>query len=191
MEDDVSSQLHPPRLRRGWSSARAFAASSTRVGARGFARARTMAGTMLARSSIASLAMLALSCGATSAPPPRASAPAPSAGASGDEWSRSSWEDRHDTMTWVVLPNMARLFQAHAKSELPTLACVTCHGPNAEAVHYEMPNGLPPLDPQHMPTAASSPTARFMIEEVTPTMKDLLGVSSFGCFNCHPSKGTP
>ncbi len=68
MEDDVSSQLHPPRLRRGWSSARAFAASSTRVGARGFARARTMAGTMLARSSIASLAMLALSCGATSAP---------------------------------------------------------------------------------------------------------------------------
>jgi hypothetical protein len=136
----------------------------------------------------------ALSCvvlvsGLASCVKPSPVAPSPSAP---DEWARATWEERHDPMTWVVLPNMARLFQAHDKTQFPELACVTCHGENAERVHYRMPATLPALDPRHMPTAETSAKAKFMIEEVTPTMQSLIGASTFGCFHCHPSRaGTP
>ena len=56
----------------------------------------------------------------------------------------------------------------------------------------------PPLDPAHMPDPREGPDAeiaKFMYEEVTPTMADLLGVTvgdlrsgrGFGCFSCHPT----
>jgi hypothetical protein len=111
-----------------------------------------------------------------------------------------SWEDRHDAMTFAVLPNMARLFQGFYHSPDPDMTCRTCHGAAAERVRYKMPNGLPPLDPAHLPSEDSpdpkeARVARFMIEEVTPQMADLLGVpvydpatrTGFSCFRCHPS----
>lgn len=91
-------------------------------------------------------------------------------------------------MTWLVLPNMARLFRQHDASPMPTLACVSCHGKNAEAIQYRMPADLPALDPAHLPAPETSATARFMIEEVTPTMQELLGARSFNCFRCHPAR---
>lgn len=112
-----------------------------------------------------------------------------------------SWEDRHDEMTWVVLPNMARHFQAFTGAADATLTCRTCHGPNPESVSYRMPRELPALDPQHLPepndTDPRGRTAKFMIDTVTPAMADLLGEPlydaktqrGFGCFKCHPAVG--
>ena len=118
-----------------------------------------------------------------------------------DEWSVLSWEDRHDTMTFAVLPNMARAFQRFAGSPDPDMTCATCHGADAELAHYAMPRGLPSLDPAHLPDRNSADPkeaklAKFMFDEVTPAMTDLIGAprydretkQGFSCFNCHPSR---
>ena len=110
-----------------------------------------------------------------------------------DRWRALSWEQRHDVMTFSVLPNMAHAFQRFAGTADPELTCRTCHGHDAEAVEYKMPRDLPPLDPRHLPDATNrdpriARTAKFMIDEVTPGMADLLGVdrATFTCFACHP-----
>jgi hypothetical protein len=135
------------------------------------------------------LALLAAACAGGPAPvPPKLAAAAPRAD---DEWTAMSWEDRHDTMTWLVLPAMGRLLQAHDEKRWPDLTCRTCHGADAEEVHYKMPHGLPPLDPAHMPdpkspVAKEARTAKFMAEEVVPRMREMLGAPQLSCFTCHP-----
>jgi hypothetical protein len=120
--------------------------------------------------------------------------------ADNDEWSRATWEERHDVMTFAVLPNMARSFQRFRGASVPDLTCRSCHGLDAEAVAFKMPHGLSALDPQHLPVPGSaSPRARmaqFMFDVVVPEMTELIGVEGydrrtgrgFGCFNCHPGK---
>ena len=110
-----------------------------------------------------------------------------------------SWEERHDLMTFLVLPNMARLFQGFEGKPDPDLTCRSCHGADAEEVRYKMPHGLTPLDPGRLPSPSSpdpkqARIARFMAEEVTPRMAAMLGLEpydsrtgqGFGCFGCHP-----
>jgi hypothetical protein len=142
---------------------------------------------------------LIVACGAgPHRPPPSPTPPAPAAS---DAWSTLTWEERHDTMTFTVLPNMARLFQRFKGTDAPTMTCTTCHGTDAEEARYAMPRGLPALDPKHMPTADDSDPrrarmAKFMIDEVTPTMADLLDTPrydprtgrGFSCFRCHPAR---
>jgi len=108
-----------------------------------------------------------------------------------DEWSQLSWEDRHDVMTWAVEPNMGRVFWHFDGKVAPELTCRSCHGKDAEAVHYKMPNGLPALDPAHMPSATSADakearTVILMQDEVVPKMRELLGAPQLSCFTCHP-----
>jgi hypothetical protein len=139
-------------------------------------------------------AILAATSGCAAPRPLAATAPAraPSATqASEDEWTPLSWEDRHDLMTWAVLPNMGRVFWKFEGKAAPEMSCRTCHGKDAEAVAYKMPNGLPALDPAHMPsaTSANAKEARmvtFMQDEVVPKMRDLLGAPQLSCFTCHP-----
>ncbi len=110
-------------------------------------------------------------------------------------WPKLAWEDRHELMTFTVLPNMAQTWQAFSKTDAPTLTCRTCHGANAEAGHYAMPNpNLAKLDPRH-PTSKTSTDANearwttFMTDEVVPQMTALLDAPpSFGCFACHTQK---
>lgn len=151
---------------------------------------------------VAAVTVLA-SCGSAPATPPAIAPHAPQSapGASvpaSDDWAKASWEDRHDTMEFVVHPSMARLFQKHDRKPAPDLTCRSCHGADAETVQYKMPHGLPALDPAHLPDGsgndARAKTAKFMIEEVTPAMIELLEVApwdsktkrGFGCFSCHP-----
>jgi hypothetical protein len=103
-----------------------------------------------------------------------------------DDWHPLTWEERHDAMTFRVLPNMARLFQRFQHKPVPDMTCRTCH---AEEVKYAMPHGLPVLDPAHMPDP-HDPRVRFMTDEVAPTMADLVGIdrANFSCFDCHPRK---
>jgi hypothetical protein len=146
------------------------------------------------RTPLRALGFVAL-CGVACHAP--ASVPPPSQVA----WSTTSWEDRHDVMTFAVLPNMARTFQRFKGSADPDMTCRTCHGNDAELVHYAMPHGLPALDPEHLPDPngpdpKQARMAKFMTDEVTPAMADLLGVPlaadrdpkhGFTCFRCHPS----
>lgn len=90
-------------------------------------------------------------------------------------------------MTWVVLPNLARTFQRWKKSDDPTLTCRSCHGKDGEEVGYRMPHGLPAL--ARIPVAGDptlTPTERFMMDEVTPQMRELLGAPNLSCGACHP-----
>lgn len=91
-------------------------------------------------------------------------------------------------MTFAVLPNMARAFQRFRGTESPEMTCRTCHGEDAEQVAYKMPHGLPALDRARLPQPGDSPIAKFMIEEVTPQMKELLGGKEVTCFTCHPAE---
>ena len=143
------------------------------------------------------LALALVLCGCAAAP----AAPRPPVEAERlPPWESLSWEQRHDRMTWVVHPQMARLFQSFKETAAPELTCRTCHGADAEQAGYTMPRGLPRLDPAHLPDPnGRQPDARiakFMADEVTPRMADLLGVErfdartgrGFGCFGCHPSQ---
>jgi hypothetical protein len=110
-----------------------------------------------------------------------------------DTWRGLDWDARHDRMTWTVLPNIARAFQRYRGEAAPSLACVTCHGSDAEAVHYKMPHGLPALDPERLPRESSpdereAKIARFMNREVVPEIRELMGSPSVSCFTCHPKK---
>ena len=120
-----------------------------------------------------------------------AAGPGPSAPHAGssivrDDWRPLSWEERHDAMTFRVLPNMAREFQHSQRKAAPDMTCRTCHGEDAERVAYAMPHGLPALDLTRLDR--SEPMVRFMTDQVTPTMADLLGVDrrQFTCFGLPP-----
>jgi len=139
-------------------------------------------------------AALVAACGATQAPASTTRAPVtPASSAHGpapsnDEWASLSWEERHDVMTWSLLPAMMPVMQRTFATKDPELTCRTCHGANAEAVAYKMPNGLPPLDPAHLPTGKIADAMR---RDVTPLLSDILSKAET-CFSCHPSaKGAP
>lgn len=129
--------------------------------------------------------------GVVATPVPVVGAPAPttaplasSSPAREDRWAALTWEQRHDVMTWMVLPNMGRAFQKFHGSPNAVLTCRSCHGMDAEKVGYAMPNGLPALDPAHLP-GNDSTVARFMREHVVPEMSDLIE-KQVTCFSCHP-----
>ena len=87
---------------------------------------------------------------------------------SGDNaWALRSWEDRHSTMTFAMLPNMARRFRDHRGEPNATLTCMTCHGDAAESVRYAMPADLPALDPEawELGTAAEAVLATGRVDE--------------------------
>lgn len=103
-----------------------------------------------------------------------------------DTWSQESFVDKHETMTFVVLPNLARSFAAFRGDKVPKLRCTSCHGENAERVKYKMPNdAVRALDPNHLPGVDDGPWPKFMIEDVMPAMKEMTGDPHLTCFSCH------
>jgi hypothetical protein len=155
------------------------------------------------------LALLA-GCGSRT-PPPRAERPRPGAlpplpvvHGPPDPWDDMAYGARKDYMIRSIRPVMAKLFRGYDPLRFADFGCHTCHGPDANERHHEMPNQLPPLwptgSPEQQQTVALHPEiARFMFNRVRPTMRDLLGLddfdpetgTGFGCFNCHPHGDTP
>ena len=129
------------------------------------------------------LAIAALSC-ATPAPSP----PKPSVH---DGWAPMSFVDKHEVMTFTVLPELGRAFMEFKGAKVAKLRCTSCHGANAEAVHYQMPNGLDPLDPDDMPKKSDGPMPAFMIDTVLPQMKEITGDPTLTCFSCHAKRTGP
>jgi len=115
-------------------------------------------------------------------------------------WSELDHDARAHHMTRQVMPAMTELFAAHDGERYGDFSCATCHGADAAERHYAMPNpSLPVLYPTgtigQMQTVDRNPVAvRFMFNQVTPAMRQLLGASEldvatgsgFTCFACHP-----
>ncbi len=103
-----------------------------------------------------------------------------------DHWSKLGFEDRHAVMTFTVLPNMGRTWRDFRGTVYPEMTCRTCHGKDAEAVSYRMPNpALPPIDPKKPPPGRMT---EFMKTKMVPDMLDLLGTTPehLTCNTCHP-----
>ena len=113
-------------------------------------------------------------------------------------WARMTDREKGAYMHDTVLPTMTSLLQAYDPAHFTEVTCATCHGANARAVHFHMPNGIAPL-PAFGTPAAQERMARqhrayeFMGTRVVPVMAQLLGQQpynpqthqGFGCFNCH------
>jgi hypothetical protein len=117
-------------------------------------------------------------------------------------WARMTDQQKGQYMAQAVMPAMTALLQAYDPAHFATVTCATCHGANARAVHFHMPNALPALPAFGTPAATQRMAAQhrmyeFMGTRVTPAMAQLLGTQpynpqthqGFGCFNCHPHEG--
>ena len=126
------------------------------------------------------LALLLCACGATqTVAAPRAPRE--------NRWASMSWEARHERMTFAMLPSMATRLREFRGTEEAELACVSCHGMDAEAVDYRMPRGLPALDPAAMP---EGDVATFMADVVVPAADRIMRAGgTTTCFTCHPRGG--
>ena len=112
-------------------------------------------------------------------------------------WHDMSDEARVDWMVGQVLPIAAQDFSTYDADRYSSVTCATCHGSNADAVHYHLPSPqLPVLPAPGSPDwerMSHTPVFTFMHEVVTPTMAAQLGEepynpatnSGFGCFECH------
>src|SRR5689334_5510980 len=97
---------------------------------------RSAGGSMSLRWTMALAALAALAACARPRAPEPAAASAPSApmAQAQDEWTPLTWEERHDVMTFAVLPTMARLFQRFEAAKYHEMTCGTCHGADYEDV---------------------------------------------------------
>lgn len=120
-----------------------------------------------------------------------------------EPWEGMSPEAKGQWMSEQVLPRMRERFQAFDGERYATVSCATCHGPGAAAGEFEMPStSLPALPPTGSPEQQAmvrqyGPMARFMFQQVLPTMQTLVGGEEFdeetgegfSCFACHPHQG--
>ncbi len=126
-------------------------------------------------------------------------AAAPADGGPPMPWATMTHEQKADYMEHTVMPEMRSMFQAQNPTRFARFTCGTCHGANARAVNFHMPNGIAPLDPARVPAMFSThtPMNDFMTQHVWPRMTQLLGAQpynpethqGFGCFGCHGTRG--
>lgn len=96
-----------------------------------------------------------------------------------------------------VLPDFKARFQAYDPVKYANFGCGSCHGPNAAARNYAMPNP----DSEPLPLDGTLAYARkqdskateFMLDSIHPRMAELLGEprysetepNGFRCTRCH------
>jgi hypothetical protein len=135
---------------------------------------------------------------AETAPAPLASDPRGGPGAPRIPWAQKTRGERVEFMGLYFFPKMKTVFREQTLA-LP-FRCQTCHGENMEEADFRMPNGLHPLpsdDPLKAALAEDEPAARFMVEQVVPTMNELLGKDDardsarVACLDCHATRVAP
>lgn len=144
------------------------------------------------------VALGSLGCGGAETPPAETANEHVIAGPP-KPWTEMDTNERRRYMAEHVLPTMAELFTDFDAERYADFSCTTCHGDNAGAVGFHMPNRLPLLWPSGTPeqrrmVELQPDMARFMFNRVLPTMTQLLGQpawnneekTGFSCFNCHP-----
>ncbi len=127
---------------------------------------------------------------------PAPATPPPSADGKID-WKTMTKEQKSDHMKKVFMPKMAELLKGYDGKKWQNVTCATCHGEGAKLGKFVMPNPkLPTLSftdgfKKHMTKDAKM--TKFMMEQVTPTARELLNQpafdpaahTGFGCGNCH------
>lgn len=116
-------------------------------------------------------------------------------------WATMNHEQKMEYMEHTVMPEMTRMFQEFDGHRFERFTCGTCHGANARAVNFHMPNGIAPLDPSRIPAMFASQDRMevFMTQRLWPRMTELLGAQrynpethqGFGCLGCHGMRGAP
>ncbi|MBM4361730.1 MAG: hypothetical protein FJ104_03540 [Deltaproteobacteria bacterium] len=137
-------------------------------------------------------ASLGFAC--STGPGPRVPAGGPGLGAPRVPFRDKTREERAAFMAAHVVPEMKRVFAKHGPVD--DFDCTTCHGADAEAVDYEMPNSLyalPEADPVAEAESVDPEVAKFMVESVVPGLAAVLGVPAgkpggVTCFTCHPKE---
>src|SRR4051812_25055230 len=118
-------------------------------------------------------------------------------------WKEMTGEQRGKYMKDVVVPKMRAAFQEFDAHEFKKVGCDTCHGKEAKARKFKMPNP----DIYVLPANAAGfgelrekkpKLMKFMGEVVKPQMAALLGMpefdpkkreaGGFGCTGCHTKK---
>ena len=126
--------------------------------------------------------------------PPQPLLHTPDPGAPDVPWSKKTHDQRVEYMGLYVFPKMRGLFRTWSPNAYKTFRCQTCHGVDMEAVRFKMPNhlyALPATGAEQAALAYDEKTARFMIDTVVPTMRELLGrndpelAKAVGCHTCH------
>lgn len=117
-------------------------------------------------------------------------------GAPGVPWANKDHKQRMEYMGIVVLPAMKKVFQGYDATGFAQFKCDTCHGKDGKAKQYKMPSdSIYPLekgDPIKAAMEYDEKMTKFMMEQVTPKMAELLEDKSItvekgaGCFTCHP-----
>ncbi len=101
-----------------------------------------------------------------------------------------------DYMKTKVQPAMKVAFQGFDKGEFAKFNCKSCHGKDADARKWEMPNpGLPKLNFADLESTTDEDEKRAIefMSKITHQMADLLGEpertelnpDGFGCLDCH------
>lgn len=114
-------------------------------------------------------------------------------------WADMNRDQKMQHMKDVVMPQMAKVFQAADAKKYAEMNCGTCHGPDAKKTsNYDMPTAaLPKLNPagsfkSHMDKHPE--VTKFMMNTVVPEMAKSIDVEPYnpetnsgemGCFNCH------
>jgi hypothetical protein len=120
-------------------------------------------------------------------------------------WDELSHEEKGRWMAHEVLPRMSVLFEEYDAQRFADVDCTTCHGDDAAARSFAMPNpGIVALYPTgsvgQQQTVRDYPEGvRFMYNRVVPTMRTLLGEAEFDaatgqgftCYACHPHGEDP
>lgn len=114
-------------------------------------------------------------------------------------WARMNARARATYMEQHVMPVMSTLLRAYDGTRFANVTCASCHGENARAVHFRMPNTLPTFptfgtEASNRDIAAHPRTYAMMRERFVPVMAQLLGMQpynpqthqGFGCAGCHP-----
>jgi hypothetical protein len=100
-------------------------------------------------------------------------------------------------MKTTVVPAMKPIFQQHDAHKFADFGCATCHGPDANAGDFEMPNDkLPKLDFSDL-SQFQTADLDWMQRQVKPTMARLLDLreaddpkQGLACLTCHtPTSG--
>ena len=119
-------------------------------------------------------------------------------------WEAMGFDARKAYMASTVVPAMEPLFLTYDDDYFDDFGCATCHGDDAEARRFAMPNAdlrtLYPTGSQEQKDmlAEDHDVLVFMFGTVVPHMKALLGApdydpaaqTGFSCYACHP-KGIP
>ncbi len=115
-------------------------------------------------------------------------------------WAELDRDERRAHMVQHVLPTASDLFTSWDAERYGDFSCGTCHGADASARDFAMPNpGLIAVYPtgtvgQLQLVAERTEACTFMYSRLVPAVQTMLGASDydpatregFSCFSCHP-----